>query len=85
MSHVYVVTSNSYTPGPADPLVTIVGTVDGVPVTVTLWLSAYNQALAINLAALEALVAPIMLAQAIINAPPPPVVPVKQITGTFVM
>lgn len=87
MSHTYVVTSNSYIPlpPPADPLVTIVGSVDGIPVTVTLWLSAYNAALSVGLAALEALVAPIMLAQSIIVSPPPPVAPVMQITGTFTM
>lgn len=85
MAHTYVVTSNSYVPGPADPIVTIVGSVDGIPVTITLWLSAYNQANAAGLGALEALVAPLMLAQAIINNPPPPAPPVNQITGTFVL
>lgn len=85
MPHTYVVTSNSFIPGPPDPLVTIVGTVDGIPVTVTLWKSAYDQARAISIAALEALVAPIMLAQSVVNTPPAPVVPVNQITGTFVL
>jgi len=55
--HTFVVTSNSYIPGPADPIVTLVGTVDGFPVTVTLWLSAYNQAYSSGLPILEALVA----------------------------
>jgi hypothetical protein len=86
MAHTYVVTSNSYIPGVPgpDPMVTIVGTVDGIPVTVTLWKSAYDQARAISIAALEAVVAPLMLAQSIINSPPAPVLPVNQITGTFV-
>jgi hypothetical protein len=87
MSNTYVVTSNSYIPGVPgpDPLVTIVGTVDGIPVTIQIWKSAYDQARAISLAALEALVAPIMLAQSIQNQPPAPAQPVNQITGTFVL
>lgn len=85
MSHTYTVTSNSFVPGPADPQVTIVGSVDGAPVTITLWKSAYDQANVQGLAALEALVAPLMLAQALINNPPPPAPPVNQITGTFVL
>lgn len=85
MAHTYVVTSNSFTPGPADPMVTIVGAVDGVPVTIALWKSAYDQARVVSLAALEALVASLMLAQAVQNQPPAPVVPVNQITGTFVL
>jgi hypothetical protein len=87
MSHTYVVTSNTYTPGVPgpDPLVTIEGTVDGVPVTIQLWKSAYDQARLVSLAALEALVAPLMLAQAVQNQPPAPVAPVNQITGTFVL
>lgn len=85
MAHTYVVTSNSYIPGPADPQVTIVGTVDGVSVTVTLWKSAYDQARLVSLAALETLVAGLMLAQAQIIQPPAPVTPVNQITGTFVL
>jgi hypothetical protein len=86
MAHTYVVTSNSYTPGVPgpDPLVTIIGTVDGIAVTVQVWKSAYDAARLISLAALEALVAPIMLAQAQINQPPAPSVPVNQITGTFI-
>lgn len=87
MAHTYVVTSNSYTPGVPgpDPLVTLIGTVDGIPVTVQIWKSAYDQARLVSLAALEALVAPIMLAQSIQNQPPAPVAPVNQITGTFVL
>jgi hypothetical protein len=85
MAHTYVVTSNSYVPGPVDPQVTIIGTVDGFPVTVQLWKSAYDQAFAQGIPALEALVAPLMLAQAIANQPPVPATPVNQITGTFVL
>lgn len=86
-THSYTVTSNSYVPGVPgpDPLVTIIGSVDGVAVTVQLWKSAYDQANAQGLPALEALVAPIMLAQAIQNQPPAPVAPVNQVTGTFVL
>lgn len=87
MAHTYVVVSNIYTPGVPgpDPLVTITGSVDGIAVTIQLWKSAYDQANAQGLSALEALVAPIMLAQAIQNQPPAPVAPVNQITGTFVL
>jgi hypothetical protein len=86
MAHTYTVTSNSFVPGSApDPVVTIVGSVDGAPVTITLWKSAYDQANAQGLVALENLVAPLMLAQAIANNPPPPQPPVNQITGTFVL
>lgn len=86
MAHTYVVTSNSYIPGPADPQVTIVGTVDGIPVTIQVWKSAYDSARASGgVPALEALVAPLMLAQSVINQPPAPVAPVNQVTGTFVL
>lgn len=87
MAHTYVVTSNTYTPGVPgpDPLVTIIGTVDGIPVEVQLWKSAYDQARLVSLAALEALVAPLMLAQFVVNQPPAPVTPVNQVTGTFVL
>jgi len=86
MAHTYVVTSNSFIPGPLDPQVTIVGSVDGIPVTITVWKSAYDSArLSGGIPALEALVAPLMLAQSIINSPPPPQAPVNQVTGTFVL
>ena len=85
MSHVYVVTSDSYVPGPADPLVTIVGSVDGIPVTVTMWKSAFDQHRAISLASLEAVVAQLMLAAANVIAPPAAVPPVNMITGTFTL
>jgi hypothetical protein len=85
MAHVYVVTSNSFVPGPADPQVTIVGTVDGTAVTVTMWKSAYDQHRAIGLASLEAVVAQLMLTAALAIAPPAAVQPVNQITGTFTL
>jgi hypothetical protein len=83
LAHTYVVTSDSYVPGPADPLITIVGTVDGTPVTVTMWKSAFDQHRAISLASLEAVVAQLMLTAANAVAPPAAVAPVNQITGTF--
>ena len=87
MAHTYVVTSNSYIPGVPgpDPLVIIVGTVDGVDGTIQIWKSAYDQARANGIVALENLVAPLMLAQSLLNQPPAPALPVNQITGTFVL
>jgi len=80
MSHVYIVSSATYIPGPADPLVTVVGTVDGVAVTVTCWLSVLRQAnQSGGIAAVKNLIAPIMLAA----LPAPPVSPVELPTGTF--
>ena len=87
MAHTYVVTSATYIPGVPgpDPLVTVVGTVDGEAVTVTLWLSAVQQAQASGgITAVKNLIAPIMLAQAVANTPPAPVAPVQLPTGTFV-
>ena len=86
MAHTYVVLSATYMPGPADPQVTVVGTVDGADVTVQIWLSAIQQANQKGgLTAVKNLVAPIMLAQAIANIPPAPVAPVQLPTGTFVL
>lgn len=87
MAHTYVVTSDSYIPGVPgpDPLVTVIGTVDDIPVTVTLWLSAVQQAFQSGGGpAVKNLIAPIMLAQSIVNSPPSPVAPVQLPTGTFV-
>jgi hypothetical protein len=85
-THVYVVTSSQYiagVPGP-DPLVTVVGSVDGIPVTVQIWLSALAAAqTAGGVAAVKNLVAPVMLAQSIVNSPPAPVAPTQLPTGTF--
>jgi hypothetical protein len=83
MSHVYVITSAAYTPGPADPQVTVSGTVDGIPVTVQVWLSAVTAAGLLGNQALKNLVAPLMLAAAIVVSPPAPVAPVQLATGTF--
>lgn len=90
-THTYTVVSNSYIPGPDDPIVTIAGTVDTIPpsqvlpVTITLWKSAYDQALIAGILTLEALVAPLMLAAYNAQIPPAPVQPVNQITGTFTL
>lgn len=85
MAHAYVVTSATYIPGSAaDPQVTIVGSVDGIPVTVQLWLSAVLAAnTAGGLTAVKNLVAPLMLAQAQINAPPAPAQPAQLPTGSW--
>ncbi len=85
MAHIYTVTSATYIPGSSsDPLVTIVGQVDGIDIVVTIWLSAIQQAnLLGGIAAVKNLVAPIMLAQAQANQPPAPQQPVQLPTGTF--
>lgn len=81
MAHTYVVSSATYVPGPADPQVTIVGTVDGTPVTCSTWLSAIQQAnRSGGITAVKNLVAPIMLAAL---PPPPPAASVELPTGTF--
>lgn len=83
-TYTIVVTQNQYTPGSADPAVFITGTVNGGnPVTITVWLSAYSAAQAQGLAALEALVAPLLIAADAAQNPPPPQPPVNQVTGTF--
>jgi hypothetical protein len=86
MAHTYVVSSATYIPGSAlDPQVTIIGTVDGIDVTVLLWLSAIQQANAIGgITAVKNLIAPIMLSQANLVSPPPPQAPAQLPTGTFV-
>jgi len=85
VAHAYVVSSATYIPGSApDPQVTIVGTVDGIPVTVQTWLSAVTAAnTAGGLAAVKNLVSPLMLAQAGINSPPAPVQPAQLPTGSW--
>ena len=84
MAHTYVVTSATYTPGPSDPQVTVIGTVDSVPVTVQIWLSVIDQAKqAGGLAAVKNLISPIMLNQMLINNPPAPTPPVNLPTGTW--
>jgi hypothetical protein len=86
MANTYTVTSASYIPGVPgpDPLVNIIGTVNGVNANCTIWLSAVvaaNQAG--GLAAVKNLIAPLMLAAANANVPPAPVSPVQLPTGTF--
>jgi hypothetical protein len=85
MANTYVVSSASYIAGSApDPLVTIIGSVNGIAVTVTVWLSALVQAnTAGGLTAVKNLIAPIMLSQSAQNAPPAPTVPTQLPTGTF--
>jgi hypothetical protein len=83
-THVYNATSVTYIPGPADPLVTIVGTVDGTPVTVQAWLSALVHAYQVGgVSAAQSLVAALMLAAAVIVSPPAPVVVTQLPTGTW--
>jgi len=84
-THNYVVTSATYAPDSAsDPIVTIVGTVDGIDVTVKIWLSAIDQIRAKGgLAAVKNLVSPFMLDQAIKNNPPVPIPPVNLPTGSW--
>ena len=86
MAHVYVVSAATYVPGipGPDPSVTVVGTVDGISVSVQVWLSSIQQANTQGgLTAVKNLVAPIMLAQSVVNSPPAPVAPVQLPTGTF--
>lgn len=84
MAHAYVVTSATYIPGSSsDPVVTVVGSVDGIPVTVQVWLSAVQQAEAISMAALKNFISPIMLAQAQANQPPAPTPAAQLPTGSW--
>ncbi len=85
MAHTYTVSSATFIPNSApDPQVTIVGDVDGVGVLVTTWLSAIQQAnTAGGITAVKNLIAPLMLAQAIINNPPAPQAPAQLPTGSF--
>lgn len=91
MAHTYVVTSSTYQPGVPgpDPMVSIVGTVDGVDGSIQVWLSAIQQvfqAAGGGVAGRQAVmnfVAPLMLAQAIANQPPAPTPVVQLPTGTF--
>lgn len=86
MANSYVVTSATYIAGSAtDPLVTIVGTVNSVAVTVTCWLSALTQAnTAGGLTAVKNLVSPIMLsAYNLIIAAATPTAPTQLPTGSW--
>ena len=81
MANTYSVISSEYFPNPAgDPPVTIVGTVNGVPVTVQIPLSVLaNAQLAGGITAVKNVVAPVMLAA----VPVTPVLPTQLPTGTF--
>lgn len=85
MANAYVVTSATYIPGSApDPVVTIVGSVNGVPVTVQMWLSSITQAnTSGGITAVKNLVSPAMLAQANLNTPPAPQAPAQLPTGSW--
>lgn len=84
MANTYVVSSATYLPTIPDPPVTIVGTVNGIPVTVQIWLSAITAAnTAGGITAVKNLVAPVMLSASIVVSPPAPVAPVQLPTGTF--
>lgn len=73
MAHTYVVTSNTAVGDQA----TLVGTVDGIPVSVNYWVSHVQP---MTLAQAKTFIAGLMLAQAIPNAP----APVAQLpVGTF--
>lgn len=73
MAHTYVVTSNTSIGDQA----TLVGTVDGIPVTVNYWVSHVQP---MTLANAKNFIAGLMLAQAI---PAAPVVVSQLPTGTF--
>lgn len=84
MSHIYTITSTFYTPGSApDPIVSIVGDVDGLAMTVTTWLSAYSTAQAQGTPALKNLAVSLMLPVWQAANPPPSQPPVGLLTGTF--
>lgn len=92
-THTYVVSSATA----VGDVATIIGTVDTIPtsgtpipVSVQMWMSAIVAAQQISIAALEALVAPVMLsvAQAIaptIIPPPAPTTVTQLPTGTFTL
>lgn len=88
MAHTYVVTTAQYIPGSSpDPLVTIVGTVDTVPMTIQMALSQITAATPGGAAALRNLIAPFMLAAAVLASPATfsgsQTQPANLATGTF--
>lgn len=84
MPNNYIVTSATYLAGSPDPVVTVVGSVNAVPVTVTVPLSSITAAnQAGGIAAVKNFISPIMLAQAIINQPPAPTAPAQLPTGSW--
>jgi hypothetical protein len=82
MAHNYTTTSATYlSNSSSDPIVTVVGSVDGIPGTFQIYLSAINQAFAKSgNQGLIALVSPIMLALAY---PPQPAPPANLQTGSW--
>lgn len=83
-THVYTITSSTYVPGSAsDPVVSLVGDVDGLQMTVTCWLSAYQAAQAQGVPALKNLAVSLMLPVWQAANPSPPQPPVGLLTGTF--
>lgn len=83
MSHTYVVTSAVHSA--SSDFCIIIGTVDGFPVTITIWFSAI--ASLPNTTAVQNFIAPLMLAQAVANGSVAPVagttVPTVTAAGTF--
>jgi hypothetical protein len=82
MAHNYQTTSATYIPGSStDPIVTVIGSVDTIPVTFTLYLSVITNTFAQSgNPGLIALVSPIMLALAF---PPQPTPPANLQTGSW--
>lgn len=79
MANVYAITSMKYVAGPADPMVTVTGTVNGVAVTCSVWLSAINQAA--TAVAFQSLVGPPMLAAYNAANPPAPTAVVPSVSS----
>lgn len=82
MAHQYSTTSATYIPSSStDPTVTVIGTVDGIPVNFTMYLSVINNTFAQSgNPGLIALISPIMLALAY---PPQPTQPMNLQTGSW--
>jgi hypothetical protein len=85
VAHTYTISSATYVPGSAaDPQVTVVGTVDGVAVTIQLWLSAISAAFTSGgVTAVKNLVAGLMLAQSGLASVPTSVPAATLPTGSF--
>ena len=85
MSHVYVISDSTYIPDPqvANPVVTIIGTVDGFPVTPTVPLADYNVAVGKGQTAWARLMQSLMLPAFLAANPPAPIQPTGILTGTF--
>jgi len=85
VAHAYTISSATYVPGSAaDPQVTVVGTVDGIAVTVQLWLSAITAAYTSSgVTGVKNLVASLMLAQSGLASAPTSVPAATLPTGSF--